>query len=58
MDWNVFWTAAGVVVALGSLIVGCFKSLSKDIRQIDQRLIVVETVLSMMGMPTKPGKKD
>lgn len=42
MDWHLFWTAAGVVVSLGVLIVTCFKSLSSDIRQIDQRLSKLE----------------
>ena len=42
MDWHLFWVAAGVVLTLGTLIVGCFKSLSSDIRQIDQRLSRLE----------------
>lgn len=49
MDWNVFWTAGGVVLALGSLIIACFKSLSKDIRVIDQRLSKLEGAFEERG---------
>ena len=42
MDWHLFWTAAGVIITLGALIIGCFKSLSGDIRSIDQRLSRLE----------------
>jgi hypothetical protein len=51
MDWNVFWTAGGVVITLGSLIIGCFRSLSKELHSIDRRLTVVETILTVMGAP-------
>jgi hypothetical protein len=49
MDWHAFWTAGGVVLALGSLIIGCFKSLSKDIRAIDQRLSKLEGAFEERG---------
>lgn len=42
MDWMLFWTGAGVVISLGSIILACFKSLSNDIRHIDQRLSKLE----------------
>lgn len=42
MDWHLFWTAAGVVITLGTLIIGCFKSLSNDIQSIDRRLSKLE----------------
>jgi hypothetical protein len=42
MDWHLLWTAAGVIITLGALILGCFKSLSSDIRQVDQRLSRLE----------------
>jgi len=49
MDWNLFWVAGGVVVALGSLIIGCFKSLSNDIRMMDQRLSRLEGAFEERG---------
>jgi hypothetical protein len=42
MDWHLLWTASGVIITLGALILGCFKSLSSDIRQVDQRLSRLE----------------
>lgn len=42
MDWTLFWTAAGVVVALGSLFLGCFLSVAKQISNIGARLISLE----------------
>jgi hypothetical protein len=49
MDWSIFWTAAGVVVALGGLILACFKSLSTDLRHIDQRLSRLEGAFEERG---------
>lgn len=57
MDWNVFWTAGGVVLALGSLIIGCFRSLSKDIRSIDQRLSKLEGAFEERGRWESKGSK-
>ena len=42
MDWNIFWCAGGVVVSLSTLIIGCFRSLSRDINNVDQRLSRLE----------------
>lgn len=42
LDWHLFWTAAAVIVTLGALIIGCFRSLSSDINQIDRRLSKLE----------------
>ena len=52
-DWHLFWTGAGVVVTLGVLIFGCFKSLSNDIQQVRERLIVMETTLILKGIMPK-----
>jgi hypothetical protein len=49
LDWHLFWTAGAVIVALGALIVGCFKSLSYDIKQIDQRLSKLEGAFEERG---------
>lgn len=50
MDWHLFWTAGAVVITLGTLIMGCFNSLSNDIRRIDNRLTKIEAVLIMKGI--------
>lgn len=49
MDWQLFWTAGGVVVALSAVIISCFKSLSKDTRSIDQRLSKLEGAFEERG---------
>lgn len=41
-DWHLLWIAAGVILSLGILIISCFRSLSADIRSIDQRLSKLE----------------
>jgi hypothetical protein len=38
MDWNLFWTAAGVVLALGGIILTCCRSMNNNISQIEVRL--------------------
>jgi len=49
MDWHLFWSAAIVIVTLGSLIMGCFKSLSGDIKAMDQRLSRLEGAFEERG---------
>lgn len=53
MDWTLFWAASGVLVAvfiaLAGLIIGCFMSLSKDIKTIDQRLSKLEGAFEERG---------
>ena len=49
MDWHLVWTASAVIITLGTLIFGCFKSLSSDIRQIDQRLSRLEGAFEERG---------
>lgn len=64
MDWSLFWTAAGVVVTLGTILVSGFfiingkitevdKALTYRITDIDKRLTVIETVLIMQGCNIK-----
>lgn len=48
MDWHLFWVAAGVVITLGSLIIGCFQSLSSDIKTVDDRITKVDQRLSRL----------
>lgn len=43
MDWHLFWTAAGVVISLTIVIMGCYISMST-------RLTRIETVLIMQKM--------
>ncbi len=38
MDWMLFWTAAGVVVSLGTLFLGCFMSLARQIAGLNVRV--------------------
>ena len=45
-DWHLVWTAAGVIIPLACLIIGCFWSLNN-------RLIVIETVMVMQGHKIK-----
>lgn len=49
MDWNIFCSACGVVIALATIIITCFRSLSSDIRQIDQRLSRMEGAFEERG---------
>lgn len=53
MDWHLFWVAAAVILSLGSMTFGCYKSLSNDIKQIDRRLTVIETTLILKGIMPK-----
>lgn len=53
MDWNLVWTALSVVIPLSVMIFGCFKSLSNDIQQIRERLVVIETTLILKGIMPK-----
>ena len=48
MDWHLIWMACAVIIPLGSLIFGCFKSLSNDIRIVDERLTKVDQRLSRL----------
>lgn len=38
MDWHIFWTAAGVVVTLGTIMIGCFTRLTKQITSLTVRV--------------------
>ncbi len=40
MDWHLFWTAAGVVIALGTIVIGCYINLRNDLNTIKTVLIV------------------
>jgi hypothetical protein len=42
MDWHLFWTAAGVVLTLSAVIIGCYVS-------INTRLTRIETIMFMQG---------
>ena len=54
MDWDLFWTAAGVVIPLGGLIIGFFRSTSKDLRSIAERLSHLEGYIAGRDV----GKRD
>lgn len=53
MDWHLFWVAAGVVLSLGSMIFGCYKSLNNSLQNVDRRLTVIETTLILKGIMPK-----
>jgi len=57
MDWNLVCAAGGVIVSLATLIVGCFRSLSKDIRTVDNRLSKLEGAFEERGRWEVKGKK-
>lgn len=49
MDWGVFWTAAGVVVALGSLFLGCFMSLTRQLTSLAVRVDNLDRSLAIVS---------
>jgi hypothetical protein len=53
VDWHLLWTAGGVIITLGSIIFGCFVSLSRDIGNVAERLTVIETTLILKGIMPK-----
>lgn len=54
MDWDLFWTAAGVVIPLSALIIGFFRSTSKDLRAIAEPLSHLEGYIAGRDV----GKRD
>lgn len=50
IDWQVFWAAAGVLVAVLTVNVSCFVSLNNSITRIENRLTKIETILILKGM--------
>lgn len=52
MDWHLFWAAAGIVLSLSMVTIGCFISLNN-------RLTKIETVLIMQKiMPAELAYKE
>jgi hypothetical protein len=57
LDWHLFWTAAGVVVAISTVIIGSYISLlgrmsdlSHEIAELNAEIIKIQTVLIIKGM--------
>jgi len=48
-----FWTLIGLLGGGFSWMIGWLRSIDKKINEVDRRLTVVETILSMMGAPLK-----
>lgn len=46
LDWHLFWTAAGVIFVLGSVIIGCYISLKTELN-------TIKTVLILKGIMPK-----
>lgn len=40
LDWNLFWTAASVVVAICAVVVGCYVNIKTDLNTIKTVLII------------------
>lgn len=49
MDWHAFWTAAGVIVTLGTLFLGCFMSLARQITSLSVRVDNLDKSLSIVS---------
>lgn len=57
MDWHLFWTAAGVVVPLAALIIGCYSKLgndigdvSKSVSELKTEVVKIQTVMIIKGL--------
>lgn len=50
LDWHLFWTAAGVVIALGAIIIGCYSKLSSEISVVNAEIVKIQTVLIIKGI--------
>jgi hypothetical protein len=53
MDWHLFWTAASVVVALGSIVIGCYMSLKTELTNMATEINTIKTVLIVKGIMPK-----
>lgn len=56
LDWHLFWTAAGVVVTLATIIIGCYinliskiekcrTDLSHEISMVNTEIVKIQTVM-------------
>ncbi len=61
LDWHLFWTAAGVIVTISTVIIGSYISLlgrisdsknelSMEISNLKAEIIKIQTVLIIKGM--------
>ena len=53
MDWHLFWMAAGVVGTLGTLIIGCYISLIRELNTLKTEINTIKTVLIVKGIMPK-----
>lgn len=49
-DWNLFVSALGIILTLGSVILGCYFSLKNDISDLKKEIVKIETVLIIKGI--------
>lgn len=56
MDTMQFFTLIGMLAGGFGWIIFWLKSIDKHLNDLDKRVTVIETVLAMMGMPTKDRK--
>jgi hypothetical protein len=50
MDWHLFWAAAGVVLTLGILIIGCYSKHSSEISDVNKEIVKIQTVMIIKGI--------
>ena len=50
MDWHLFWAAAGVVVTLTAVIVGCFMNISGKLSDLKSEIVKIQTVMIIKGI--------
>jgi len=53
-----FWTLVGLITGGFAWIITWLKSIDQSMNDIDKRVILIETILSMMGAPIKTSHKE
>lgn len=50
MDWHLFWTAGGVILVLGAMVLGSYLGLSNNISEVRNEIVKIQTVLIIKGI--------
>jgi|GEM_PF-5056870 len=53
-----FWTLAGLMATGFGWMITWLRSIDRSVNDIDKRVTVIETILSMMGAPIKISHKE
>jgi hypothetical protein len=56
METYQFFTLIGMLAAGFAWVIYWLKSIDKHVNDLDKRITVIETILSMMGMPIREKK--